>query len=485
MNRVRQLAPARRWASSASALSSSSSSSPARNVIDELEARGFIQAVTSPNLRTHLESPSCVYVGVDPSASSLHVGNLLPLLGLLHFRARGHHALALIGGATGSIGDPSGRSTERNALSPAELATNVAGITAQVERFFSRGIEYAGRRGYDVASEPVGRPAASATAVLGARGIDVLNNHDWFRDVSFLDFLRDVGKYARVNVMMARDSVKSRLESDAGISFTEFSYQLLQAYDFATLYRTHGCRVQLGGSDQWGNIVAGIDLIRRLNVPDGAEEAADPAFGLTIPLLTTASGEKFGKSAGNAVWLDEARTSVSDFYQFFHRANDADVEKYLSVLTLVPPAHIAEVMAEHAKAPKLRAAQTLLAEEVTELVHSRAAVSRAQTVQKVLYGSDLASLRAADVLAAMEGDPRLVRVSAADVADVPVSKLAATYGLAKSRGDANRVIEGKGLRVNGAVVADPRATIAHADLIDGHLALLARGSRDIVVLYID
>lgn len=219
------------------------------------------------------------------------------------------------------IGDPSGRSTERNALSPDELAVNVAGITAQVERFFANGIAYAQKRGYDV---PAGGARAGDTAVArNARGFDVVNNYDWFQHISFLEFLRDVGKHARVNVMMARDSVRSRLDSEQGISFTEFSYQLLQAHDFATLYRAHGCRVQLGGSDQWGNIVAGIDMIKRAAAAEraaaGAElaegETPDPAYGLTIPLLTTATGEKFGKSAGNAVWLDEARTPISDFYQ--------------------------------------------------------------------------------------------------------------------------------------------------------------------------
>lgn len=278
-----------------------------------------------------------------------------------------------IGGATGSIGDPSGRSAERNALSKEELAHNVAGITAQVERFFERGIEYASKKGY-------GQIGGSS-----GKEVTVVNNYDWFKDVSFLDFLRDVGKLARVNTMLAREryvaaavfannSVKSRLDSESGISFTEFSYQLLQAHDFATLYKTHACRVQIGGSDQWGNIVAGIDLIKRQRAKeerDITERPTEPAFGLTIPLLTTSTGEKFGKSAGNAVWLDTARTSVSDFYQFFFRTQDADVGKYLNLLTLVPSQNIAEALRAHEKTPRERFAQRLLAREVTELVHGR------------------------------------------------------------------------------------------------------------------
>lgn len=416
------------------------------------------------------------------------------------------------------IGDPSGRSTERNALSEADLAVNVAGITAQVNRFFERGTAYASKHGYDVPSATTATPAA---------GVEVVNNYDWFRGVGFLDFLRDVGKFARVNTMLARDSVKSRLDSDAGISFTEFSYQLLQAHDFATLYRTHGCRLQLGGSDQWGNIVAGIDMIHRVRAHAAAEaaaaeaadaetlagaatgsehreaarqgkkgaaraveeakEEAEPAFGLTIPLLTTSTGEKFGKSMGNAIWLDEGRTSINDFYQFFYRSPDADVRKYLSLLTLVPPAEIAQVMAEHEAAPRARAAQQLLADEVTELVHGPEAVTRAHAIKAIMYARDPRALKSQDVLATLRGDPRLVSVKRSEIKGVPVAKLIAVHGLVGSRSEATRIIKPKntGVHINEIPVTDPRQEIHLSNLVDGHLAVVRRGTRDMLVFYVE
>ncbi|GMK56922.1 hypothetical protein CspeluHIS016_0307620 [Cutaneotrichosporon spelunceum] len=493
------------------------------NVLDELEARGFVHATTSPELRKQLESPTTAYAGIDPSAPSLHVGNLLPLMGLLHLRAHGHRPLALIGGATGMIGDPSGRSTERNALSEADLATNVVGITGQVHAFFARGAAYATKRGY-----------AAGDASGGDGAVRVLNNYEWFRGLGFLEFLRDVGKFARVNTMLARESVRSRMDAEAGISFTEFSYQLLQAHDFATLYREHDCRLQLGGSDQWGNIVAGIDMIHRVRGQAAAEAAqaagagegegegegegkregkgggqeqgsggargaeraagaveaaraeAPPAFGLTIPLLTTASGDKFGKSAGNAVWLDPARTSVNDFYQFFYRAPDADVEKYLSLLTLVGRERIATVMDAHARAPRERRAQALLADEVTELVHGPEGVAKAHAAQAILYARDARALKSADVLAALEGDPRLVRLSLSEIRGVPIAKLVAVHGLVASRSEATRLIKPKNsaIHVNDVPVTDPRQEIVLSNLVDKHLAVVRRGTRDMLVFYI-
>ncbi|KAL7419042.1 tyrosyl-tRNA synthetase [Cryptotrichosporon argae] len=493
-----------------------------KNVLDELEKRGMVAALTSPDIHTHLGSPATVYVGVDPSASSLHVGNLLPLMGLLHFRRWGHTGLALIGGATGSIGDPSGRSTERQALDPAALQHNVDGITAQIHRFFRRAGEYAERRRGGLV-EPGARSAPRAADRIPAAGggradrameikegeVHVVNNLEWTRDVTLLDFLRDVGKLARVGVMLQRDAVRSRLET-TGISFTEFTYQLLQANDFAHLFRHRNCTVQLGGSDQWGNIIAGIDLIRRLpgarsaapsasspssperigsavlapTYPDSDEptpraDEGDRAFGVTMPLLTTASGEKFGKSAGNAVWLDEARTSVSDFYQFFVRSTDDDVEKYLKVLTCLPFGTIADVMAGHRREPKARVAQRILAEEVTELVHGRTAVRKAQTIATALFSTSIRSLRASDVLEAFAGDPRLVRRPRAEVlGGPPASKLAVEHGLCRSRGEANRLISSGGLYLNDAPVADPRRGVSRSDLIDGRLVILRRGALD-------
>ncbi|KAG0309122.1 tyrosyl-tRNA synthetase, partial [Dissophora globulifera] len=304
-----------------------------RNPVLELQQRGLVAAMTSPELVDHVDAgPTAIYCGVDPTASSLHLGNLVTLLGLLHFHIKGHTTIGLVGGATGSIGDPSGKSTERQPMSAATLAKNVAGIDAQFQQFFQRGRAYAENRGY---------------SVQGAGGlVKVVNNKTWFGKLSALEFLGDIGRYARVGTMIARDSVKSRLESPQGISFTEFSYQLLQAYDFWHLYHEDRCRIQLGGSDQWGNITAGIDLIHKkkkttdeqvvIDSHNESESEKSPgAYGLTIPLLTTATGEKFGKSAGNAVWLDEKMTSLFDFYQFFVKTADADVGRYLHYFTLL------------------------------------------------------------------------------------------------------------------------------------------------------
>ncbi|KAG0291629.1 tyrosyl-tRNA synthetase, partial [Dissophora globulifera] len=316
-----------------------------RNPVLELQQRGLVAAMTSPELVDHVDAgPTAIYCGVDPTASSLHLGNLVTLLGLLHFHIKGHTTIGLVGGATGSIGDPSGKSTERQPMSAATLAKNVAGIDAQFQRFFQRGRAYAENRGY---------------AVQGTGGlVKVVNNKTWFGKLSALEFLGDIGRYARVGTMIARDSVKSRLESPQGISFTEFSYQLLQAYDFWHLYHEDRCRIQLGGSDQWGNITAGIDLIHKKKKTtdeqvvidshnDSESEKSAGAYGLTIPLLTTATGEKFGKSAGNAVWLDEKMTSLFDFYQFFVKTADADVGRYLHYFTLLSADEIKVVMDQH------------------------------------------------------------------------------------------------------------------------------------------
>ncbi|GFZ51647.1 hypothetical protein JCM24511_09414 [Saitozyma sp. JCM 24511] len=520
---------------------------PRRNVIDELEARGFVAALTNPALRQHVDSPTCIYAGVDPSASSLHVGNLLPLLALLHFQAAGHQSLAVIGGATGSIGDPSGRSTERIALEPHDLERNIRGITDQVHRFFERGMAYIDKRGGyggPAAASAAATKATTTTPVEGARteatgirggmesrrprvglgGVKVLNNLDWFRDVSFLDFLRTVGKLAKVNVMLSRDSVKNRLTTEQGISFTEFSYQLLQAHDFAHLHATHDCRIQLGGSDQWGNIVAGIDLIKRqrrredsgaavganttslpedssadvgLGVDGGVEKgdgigdtAVEPAYGLTIPLLTTSTGEKFGKSAGNAVWLDEERTSVSDFYQFFLRSTDEDVARWLPIFTFLPLNTIRDALAEHTRERSKRSAQKLLADEVTELVHGADAVLHSQTIASVLFSSDPGSLRASSVLDAFTRakDPRLRRCRWDDVKDVQVGKLVADLGLVRSRAEANRSIPLGSLSLNSTKLLDPRTTLSALTrdaLVEGRVAILRHGTKHHVILYIE
>lgn len=457
--------------------SSTTHSSAGGNVLDTLASRLLLSQVTAPNsLRKHLQGSDqrCVYVGVDPSADSLHVGNLLPLLAALHFLQHGHRVVVVIGGATGSIGDPSGRDTERTALSSSELARNVDGITSQVNTFFQRATEYLERRSpvkLDKANKqktdqtgtlertPMQKAAAQFTnitetenasdqamnASVSAPGsqsfsgiqvaeesspisnVFVINNEAFYKNINVLSFLRDVGTLARVGTMLARDSVKSRLQltsassttqSSTGLSFTEFSYQLLQAYDFSVL---HGapwyCTVQLGGSDQMGNIMAGVDLIRRQkSIQEKEQEEQDkdgddiPAYGLTLPLLTTASGAKFGKSAGNAVWLSKEKCSDYDLYQFFYRSRDDEVELYLKTLTMVSLEMVDSIMRAHQEDPSARRAQKILASEVTELIRGKEAVKRAQAATRVLFETQLEGLQAKEVEDAFQNDSRLQRI---------------------------------------------------------------------------
>ncbi|KAJ2162145.1 tyrosyl-tRNA synthetase [Coemansia sp. RSA 552] len=404
------------------------------NVVATLRARQLVRAVTSEAITQRVETATAAYCGVDPTASSLHVGNMATLMALLHFHLGGHQAVALVGSATGTIGDPSGRSTERTVLARQELTRNVDAIDAQLRRFFERGTAYAQRHMEinDAALQPV----------------VVARNADWYENMGVLDFLGRVGRHARVGAMMARDSVRSRLQSPQGLSFNEFSYQLLQAYDFWHLHREHACSVQIGGSDQWGNITAGADLIRRMD-PDAS------VYGLTVPLLTTTSGEKFGKSAGNAVWLDETRTSPFAVYQFFVRTADADVERLLKVFTLLPLDRIETVMQEHRAAPEGFGAQALLAAEATELIHGAAGLQQALCATEVLFGgANLNRFSAAEVASAFAGDSRMVTVSRTAAAGKAVDELAVLAGAVRSKSEAARLVQGGGLYWNGHVVTD-------------------------------
>ncbi|PIA16569.1 Nucleotidylyl transferase [Coemansia reversa NRRL 1564] len=370
---------------------------------------------------------------------------MVTLMGLLHFHLAGHQAIPVVGSATGMIGDPSGRSTERAALEAQELAQNVSGIEAQLQRFFVRGAEYA-----------AGRIEGLVPAEL--QQVRVLRNGEWYSGMGVLEFLGNVGRHARIGMMMARDSVRTRLQSEQGISFTEFSYQLLQAYDFWYLYRHHGCRIQVGGSDQWGNITAGTDLIHRMCSSAG-ETNAEAAYGLTIPLLTTASGAKFGKSAGNALWLDEKRTSAFDVYQFFVRTTDGDVEKHLKQLTLLPLERISQTMVEHARAPERFLAQRLLAAEVTELLHGAAGVRQAKCATEVLFGAGEGGeqqFTAQDFAQAFAGDRRMVAVARTQVAGLGIDAIAVLAGACKSKAEAARLARGGGLYWNGRAVSNSK-----------------------------
>ena len=404
-------------------------------VLDDLSARGLIQDHTDlEDLGRRLdEGPIALYYGCDPSADSLHLGNLIGLLILRRFAEAGHRPIALVGGATGMIGDPGGRSEERNLLSDEELAHNVAGIRAQVEH------------------------------IVGSVST-VVDNSEWTRPIGVLEFLRDVGKHVTVNQMLARESIRSRVESEQGISFTEFSYMLLQANDYWHLHATQECALQIGGSDQWGNIVAGVDLIRR--------RSGAAAHAFTWPLITRADGAKFGKSTGDAIWLSAERTSPFQLFQYLMNVDDRDVERFLLQLTMLPVTECAEIASEHATAPAQRAGQRRLAGEVTELVHGPAQRSAAEEASSILFGGD-ASDASAEALAAVAGEVITVPLGpdGADLVDV----LCAT-GLASSKGDARRHLAGKAIAVNGEPVTESRM-IGVGDLRHGRYVLLRRGKK--------
>ncbi len=409
------------------------------DLLDDLRARGLVHDHTDEaGLRELLDSgPVTLYCGIDPSADSLHVGHLVGVLVLRRFQDAGHRPLALVGGATGMVGDPSGRSDERNLLDAATLEANVASIKAQLDSLF------------DFSGDGAAR---------------LVNNYDWTRDVTLLDFLRDVGKHITVNQMVAKDSVRSRMDSDQGISFTEFSYMLLQAFDYWWQFEQYGCRIQVGGSDQWGNITAGIDLVRR--------RSGATVHGLTWPLMTRADGQKFGKTAEGTVWLDPGRTLPFELHQYFVNTDDRDVERLLLQLTLLPVADVADVMATHSGAPHERRAQRALADEVCTLVHGSAATEQARLAAEVLFGETGLSV---DRLEAVRGIVPETVVGAPDlVGDEPVVDALVVSGVCTSRSDARRSIKSGGIRVNGRRVRSPSEPV---DLVDGRYALVQRGRR--------
>src|SRR5437870_5518777 len=412
----------------------------------ELKWRGLVSDAT-PHFQRHVtEGPRTVYCGFDPTAPSLQLGNLMPLMLLRHFQLRGHKPIVLMGGGTGLIGDPSGQQTERPLLSKEQIRDNVHRHRDQVARLLD----------FD----------ARETRAL------VLNNADWLVEQRVVDFLRDVGKHFTVNVMLQKESVKARL--DAGISYTEFSYMLLQAYDFLHLFRKEQCTIQVGGSDQWGNITAGIELIRRV---EGGE-----AHGLVAPLVTTASGAKFGKSQAGALWLDPALTSPYKFYQYWMNVDDRDVERYLKLFTFMPvegPQGISSLLKMHAKEPSRREAQSVLARDVTTLVHGQEATYNATGVSAILF-SDF--------------DPREVNAGVFDemAKEIPTTTVSADglalvdalvqTGLVKSKSEARRQMEQGGIYVNQARVTDVEHRVAASDWLAGRNLLLRKGKKDYALL---
>jgi tyrosyl-tRNA synthetase len=414
-------------------------------LFEELSWRGLVYDATPGVSELLAGEPVTAYVGIDPTASSLHVGSLLPVLMLARLQRSGHRPIAIVGGGTGMIGDPSGKSQERVLLSREQVDANVAGIRRQLSVFLD----------FETQVNPV----------------RVVNNADWLGAIDLLSFLRDIGKQFTVNSLLQKESVSRRLASEDGISFTEFSYLLLQAYDFLYLFDRFGCTLQMGGSDQWGNITAGIDLIRRLR---GAK-----AHGLVWPLMTTASGVKFGKTEAGTIWLDPARTSPFRFYQFWLNTADRDVVSYLNYFTFLDRRIIGELAAAVEAGPERREAQRELARQVTALVHGASQVSRVEHASGLLFGEDIATLAVDDVLAVFEDVPATdldARELAAD--GIGLVDLVARVRLAPSKSAARRLVESGGVYVNNRRTADPLARVTREQAIGGRLLLIRKGQKE-------
>ena len=427
-----------------------------KNFIEELRWRGMIQDIM-PETEQHLmEGLRAAYVGIDPTADSLHIGHLVGVMMLRHFQNCGHKPYALVGGATGMIGDPSGKSVERNLLTEEVLAHNIAGIKKQLAKFLD----------------------FESTAPNRA---ELINNYDWMKEFSFLSFIRDIGKHITVNYMMAKDSVKKRFdpnENTDGMSFTEFSYQLLQGYDFLHLYQEKNLTLQMGGSDQWGNITAGTELIRRI--------AGGKAYALTCPLITKADGTKFGKSEGGNVWLDPEKTSPYKFFQYWINTSDTDAERYIKIFTMLSKEEINSLIAQHAEAPHLRVLQNKLAEELTVLVHGREELEKAKKASQILFGNstsaDLRTLDEKTFLEVFDGVPQ-AEVSAADIAgglDM-IAILSAKTGFISSNSEARRALKENSISVNKEKVGEDYQ-IAEKDLVDGKFILLQRGKKNYFIV---
>lgn len=427
----------------------------AKNFVAELKWRGMLHDAM-PGTEEHLlEGMRAAYVGIDPTADSLHIGHLVGVMMLRHFQLAGHKPYALVGGATGMIGDPSGKSAERNLLDEATLRHNQEAIKGQLSRFL------------DFTSD------APNAAIL-------VNNYDWMKNFSFLEFIRDVGKHITVNYMMAKDSVKKRLSSDAkeGMSFTEFTYQLVQGYDFLHLYRAHDCTLQMGGSDQWGNITTGTELIRRIGGGKG--------YALTCPLITKADGTKFGKTEGGNIWLDAERTSPYKFYQYWLNTSDEDAEKYIKIFTFLTQEEIENLVAAHKEAPHMRQLQKKLAEEVTVMVHSQEDLDNAIKASNILFGkstsSDLKQLNEKTFLDVFDGVPQAeVPMAELETGLDMIGALAAKTGFLGSNGEARRELKQNSIAVNREKVKEDY-TITKEDLINNKFVLLQRGKKNYFIL---
>ena len=419
------------------------------NLIENLQWRGMIQDIMPGTEEQLNKEMTTGYIGFDPTADSLHIGSLVPILLLVHLQRAGHKPVALVGGATGMVGDPSGKSEERQMLSEEVLLKNVAGVKNQLEKFLD----------FDTAK---------------TNAAEMANNYDWFKSFTFLDFIREVGKHITVNYMIAKDSVKKRLEGNTGMSFTEFTYQLVQGFDFYHLYTNKNCKLQMGGSDQWGNIVTGTELIRR--------KAAGEAFAFTCPLITKADGGKFGKSEKGNVWLDANKTSPYQFYQFWLNATDADAEKWIKIFTLLPKEEIDALLQDHATAPHERILQKKLAEEVTVFVHSREDYDFAVKASEILFGNatkeNLTALNESQLLQVMEGVPTAEIQLEQVVEGYDLLALLTDTNIFQSKGEARKMWQAGGISLNKAKIGSDKVTINADDLLQKKYLLFQKGKKN-------
>ena len=419
------------------------------SLIQELRLRGMIQDIMPGTEELFEKEQVSGYIGFDPTSDSLHIGSLVPILLLVHLQKAGHKPVALLGGATGMVGDPSGKSEERNLLSEETLQYNLAGVQKQLARFlnFDKNL-----------------PNAA----------EMVNNYDWFKNFNFLDFIRDVGKHITVNYMMAKDSVKKRIEGDTGMSFTEFTYQLVQGYDFYWLYKNKNCKVQMGGSDQWGNIITGTELIRR--------KMGGEAFAFTCPLITKADGGKFGKTEKGNIWLDASKTSPYQFYQFWLNASDEDAKKWIKIFTLLPLDQIQKLITEHEMAPQERILQKNLAAALTQFVHSEEDLNFAIRATEILFGNAttevLQSLNETQLLQVMEGVPT-VNISLTQLKEgYDLVSLLADTKIFPSKGEARKMWQSGGISINKAKIDTQFTLVTQAQLLQGKYILLQKGKKN-------
>jgi tyrosyl-tRNA synthetase len=416
------------------------------NFVEEMKWRGMIHDIMPGTEEQLQKEMTSAYIGFDPTADSLHIGSLVQIMTLVHLQKAGHKPFALVGGATGMVGDPSGKSKERNLLSADILDMNLRSVKKQLSRFLD----------FD----------------CGDNAAEIVNNYDWFKEIHFLDFIRDVGKHIGINYMMAKDSVRSRLES--GMSFTEFTYQLVQGYDFYHLYIKHNCKLQLGGSDQWGNIVTGTELIRR--------KARGEAFAMTTPLIKKVDGTKFGKSEGGNVWLDAERTSPYKFYQYWLNSSDEDAKSYIKIFTLFSQKEVNHLISEHNQAPHLRLLQKALGKDVTVRVHSQSAYERAISASKILFGKDTAdqlkTLKEQDLLDVFQGVPQFdISKSNLKKGSQIIELLVEKTQVFLSKGEARRMIKSNAVSLNKIKITEDKV-VDSEDLLNGRYLLIQKGKKN-------